>query len=505
MLNVYFFLGVVWMRIGFDNELYMTKQKEHILERISRFDGKLYLEFGGKLFDDYHAARVLPGFVPDAKIRLLRSMADQAEIVFCISADNIEKNKIRADLGISYDQDLLRQIDMVRGMGIEVNSVVITRYTGQSAADQFKNKLDALGIRNYIHRPIKGYPSDVDHIVSEDGYGANPYIETTKPLVVVTAPGPGSGKLATCLSQIYHEHQRGLLAGYGKYETFPIWNLSLKHPVNLAYEAATADLQDVNMIDPFHLEAYGITTTNYNRDVEAFPLVRTILARITGNDQFYRSPTDMGVNMAGYAIVDDEACREASCQEVIRRYYKGLTDLKMGREQQETVDKLVTIMQQLNIKTSDRAVVQPALDKQERVNASVAAIQLADGRIIVGKESPLLSACSAAVLNAIKVLADIPKATLLMSPAVLEPIIDLKTNLLNSHSSAIKLDDCLTALYISAVTDDTAARAVAQLPNLRGCEIHSTQILYSGDESILRKLRMNLTCEPAFPGRSIMY
>ena len=500
-----FLSGVVWMKIGFDSELYMTKQKEHILERISRFDGKLYLEFGGKLFDDYHAARVLPGFVPDAKIRLLRSMADQAELVFCISADNIEKNKIRADLGLSYDQDLLRQIDMVRGMGIHVNSVVITRYTGQAAADQFKQKLDALGIVNYIHRPIKGYPADVDHIVSEEGYGANPYIETTKPLVVVTAPGPGSGKLATCLSQIYHEHKRGMAAGYGKYETFPVWNLSLKHPVNLAYEAATADLQDVNMIDPFHLEAYGVTTVNYNRDVEAFPLVRTILARITGNDQFYRSPTDMGVNMAGYAIVDDDVCREASCQEVIRRYYKGLTDLKMGREQQATVDKLITIMQQLGLKESDRPVVQAALDKSERVNTAAAAIQLSDGRIITGKASPLLSACSAAVLNAIKVLANIPKAALLMSPAVLEPIIDLKTNLLDSRSSAIKLDDCLTALYICAATDDTVARAVAQLPNLRGCEIHSTEILHSGDESILRKLRMNLTCEPIFPGRSILY
>ena len=505
MLNVYFLSGVVWVNIGFDNELYMTKQKEHILERISRFDGKLYLEFGGKLFDDYHAARVLPGFQPDAKIRLLCSMADQAEIVFCISADNIEKNKIRADLGLSYDQDLLRQIDMVRGMGLEVNSVVITRYTGQAAADQFKCKLDALSIRNYIHRPIKGYPSDVDHIVSEEGYGANPYIETTKPLVVVTAPGPGSGKLATCLSQIYHDQKRGVVAGYGKYETFPVWNLSLKHPVNLAYEAATADLQDVNMIDPFHLEAYGITTVNYNRDVEAFPLVRTILARITGNDQFYRSPTDMGVNMAGYAIVDDAVCREASCQEVIRRYYKGLTDLKTGREQQATVDKLVTIMQQLGLKETDREVVRPALDKSARVGAPAAAIRLPDGRIITGKASPLLSACSAAVLNAVKVLADIPKAALLMSPAVLEPIIDLKTNLLDSRSSAIKLDDCLTALYICAATDETAAAAVAQLPNLRGCEIHSTEILHSGDESILRKLRMNLTCEPIFPGRSILY
>lgn len=493
------------MKIGFDNELYMKKQKEHILERISQFNGKLYLEFGGKLFDDYHAARVLPGFAPDAKIRLLRSMADQSEIVFCINADNIEKNKIRADLGLSYDQDLLRQIDIVRTMGISVNSVVITRYNGQPAADQFKQKLDALNIRYYIHRPIEGYPADVDHIVSDQGYGANPYIETTKPLVVVTAPGGGSGKLATCLSQVYHEFKRGTLAGYGKYETFPVWNLPLKHPVNLAYEAATADLQDVNMIDPFHLEAYGITTVNYNRDVEAFPIVRTILSRITGNDKVYCSPTDMGVNMAGYAIVDDEVCREASRQEILRRYYKAMSEMRMGREKAATVEKLKMIMQQLNLKCTDRAVVQPALDKSQRCCAPAAAIQLPDGRIIAGKSTSLLSACSGAVLNAIKVLADIPKSTLLISPEVLKPVIDLKTNLLSSRSSVLKLDDTLTALYICAASDKTAAEAVAQLPKLRGCDIHSTQILHSGDESILRKMRMNLTCEPVFPSKSILY
>ncbi len=493
------------MKLGFDNDLYMQKQKEHILERISRFDGKLYLEFGGKLFDDYHAARVLPGFQPDAKIRLLRSMSEHAEIVFCISADNIEKNKIRADLGISYDQDLLRQIQIVQGMGILVNSVVITRYTGQTAADLFAKKLTALGIRHYIHRPIKGYPADVDYIVSESGYGANPYIETTKPLVVVTAPGPGSGKLATCLSQVYHEQLRGKVAGYGKYETFPIWNLPLKHPVNLAYEAATADLQDVNMIDPFHLEAYGVTTVNYNRDVEAFPIVRTILSRITGDDECYRSPTDMGVNMAGYAIVDDEACREASHQEIIRRYYQGLTDLRMGREHEETVEKLKMIMQQCGLKMTDRAVVQPALDKSARTDAPAVAIELPDGRIITGKSTQLLSACSGAVLNAVKVLADIPKSTLLMSRSVLEPLTDLKKNLLSSHSSVLKLDDALTALYICAATDETAARAVAELPKLRGCELHSTQILHSGDESILRKMRMHVTCEPVFPEKSIDY
>ncbi len=493
------------MKIGFDNDLYMQKQKEHILERISRFDGKLYLEFGGKLFDDYHAARVLPGFQPDAKIRLLRSMSEHAEIVFCISADNIEKNKIRADLGISYDQDLLRQIQIVQGMGILVNSVVITRYTGQTAADLFTMKLDALGIRHYTHRPIKGYPADVDYIVSEAGYGANPYIETTKPLVVVTAPGPGSGKLATCLSQVYHEQLRGKVAGYGKYETFPIWNLPLKHPVNLAYEAATADLQDVNMIDPFHLEAYGVTTVNYNRDVEAFPIVRTILSRITGDDECYRSPTDMGVNMAGYAIVDDEVCREASHQEIIRRYYQGLTDLRMGREHEETVEKLKMIMQQCGLKLTDRAVVQAALDKSARADAPAVAIQLPDGRLITGKATGLLSACSGAVLNAVKVLADIPKSTLLMSRSVLEPLTDLKKNLLSSHSSVLKLDDALTALYICAASDETAARAVDELPKLRGCELHSTQILHSGDESILRKMRMHVTCEPVFPEKSIDY
>ena len=492
------------MEKGFDNDLYMQKQREHILERIARWGGKLYLEFGGKLFDDYHAARVLPGFEPDAKIRLLRSMGDQAEIVFCISAGNIEKNKIRADLGISYDLDLLRQINIVRGMGIAVNSVVITRYTGQSAADQFIRKLDARGIRHYIHRPIEGYPSDVDHIVSDEGYGANPYIETTKPLVVVTAPGPGSGKLATCLSQVYHEYRQGRVAGYGKYETFPIWNLPLKHPVNLAYEAATADLQDVNMIDPFHLEEYGVTTVNYNRDVEAFPIVHTILSRITGDDKFYCSPTDMGVNMAGYAIVNDEICRQASCQEIIRRYYKGLVELRTGREKPETVEKLKMIMQQLGLKQGDRAVVLPALEKSNRSGAPAAAIQLPDGRIITGKATPLLSACSGAVLNAIKVLADIPKSTLLMSPAVLEPVIDLKTNLLSSSSSALKLDDALTALYICAASDETAARAVAQLPRLRGCDLHSTQMLHSGDESILRKLHMNVTSEPVFPDKNLL-
>ncbi|MBQ9964566.1 MAG: DUF1846 domain-containing protein [Clostridia bacterium] len=494
------------MKLGFDNALYMERQKAHIAERISRWGGKLYLEFGGKLFDDYHAARVLPGFEPDAKIRLLCEMREQVEVIFCISAGNIEKTKVRADLGISYEMDLLRQMDLLTGMGIAVNSVVITQYAGQSAADSFMHKLEARGITYYIHRPIQGYPSDVDHIVSDEGYGANPYVVTTKPLVVVTAPGPGSGKLATCLSQVYHEYRRGVMAGYGKYETFPIWNLPLKHPVNLAYEAATADLQDVNMIDPFHLEAYGVTTVNYNRDVEAFPIVRTILTRITGNDKFYCSPTDMGVNMAGYAIVDDEVCQEASHQEIIRRYYKGLCDLKQGRERAETVEKLKMIMQSQQLRPEDRPVVQPALNKQAACGGvPAAAIRLPDGRIITGKATRLMSACSGAVLNAIKVMADIPKSVLLMSPQVLEPVLKLKLELLKSRSSVLKADDVLTALYICAASDETAAKAVAKLPLLRGCELHSTQLLHSGDESTLRKMGLNITCEPNFPDKSLFF
>jgi len=493
------------MNIGFDNKLYMEKQKEHILERINRFRGKLYLEFGGKLFDDFHASRVLPGFEPDAKIRLLRDLRDQLEIVFCISAGNIEKSKIRADLGISYDLDLLRQIDDITAMGLSVNSVVITQYTGQPAADLFAHKLAARGMRYYIHRPIAGYPADVDHIISEEGYGSNSYIETTKPLVVVTAPGPGSGKLATCLSQVYHEFHRGVMAGYGKYETFPIWNLPLKHPVNLAYEAATADLQDVNMIDPFHLEAYGKTTVNYNRDVEAFPIVHTILSRITGDDECYRSPTDMGVNMAGYAIVDDEVCRQASRQEIIRRYCTGLADLRQGKERPETVEKLKLIMQQLNLHVEDRAVVLPARGKRDASSAPAAAIGLPDGRVVTGKATALMSACSGAMLNSIKAMAGIPKKTLLISPQILEPLLHLKIDLLKSRSSVLKADDVLAALYICAATDETAARAVEQLPKLNGCEVHSTQLLYAGDKDTLRRMGLHLTCDPEFPDKSLYF
>lgn len=495
------------VRKGFDNHLYMEKQWANILGRIDRFDGKLYLEFGGKLFDDFHASRVLPGFAPDAKIRMLQTMREQVEIIFCISAENIEKSKIRADLGISYDQDLLRQIDLVKGMNIQVNSVVITRYSGQVAADQLCKKLEASDIRCYIHRNIPGYPNDLDYIVSEKGFGSNPYVETTKPLVVVTAPGPGSGKLATCLSQVYHEHERGRKAGYGKYETFPIWNLPQKHPVNLAYEAATADLQDFNMIDPFHLEHYGVSTVNYNRDVKAFPIVQRILSRITGDATFYCSPTDMGVNMAGYAIFDDEACREASCQEIIRRYFRAACDHKQGKEPLGTVEKIRDIMQELCIKEEDRPVVTPARRKSAACgNVPAAAIEMPDGRIITGKATELMSACSGALLNSIKVMADIPKSTLLMSPDVLEPLLSLKNDLLGGSSSGysvLKANDVLSALYICAVTDPVARRAVEQLPRLRGCELHSTHILSASDENVLRKMQLNITSDPMFASKKL--
>ena len=493
------------MKQGFDNALYVQKQTEHIKQRIAQWGGKLYLEFGGKLFDDYHAARVLPGFDANGKIRLLYELREQAEIIFAVSAGDIEKTKVRADLGISYDMEVLRLIDDITKMGIGVNSVVITQYTGQPAADAFAKKLTERGVKNYIHRPIKGYPTDVDYICSDEGYGANPYIATTKPLVVVTAPGPGSGKLATCLSQVYHELRHGHTAGYAKFETFPIWNLPLKHPVNLAYEAATADLDDVNMIDPFHLEAYGETTVNYNRDVEAFPIVKNILSRIIGEDNVYKSPTDMGVNMAGYAICDDEAVREAADQEIIRRYYKALCDAKQGKGSQDSVDKIKRIMQELGLKRSDRAVVAPALQKLEEAGVSAAAIQLPDGQIVTGKASNLMSACSSCVLNAIKRLAGIDDDLMLISPIILEPILKLKINILGSRSSVLKVDDVLAALSITAATNTMTAKAMAQLPKLRDCEMHSTCMLHSGDEGTLRKMGLRLTCEAEYPSKDLFF
>ncbi len=493
------------MEQGFDNGLYIRRQKEQIERRIAQWGGKLYLEFGGKLFDDYHAARVLPGFDANGKIRLLYEMRDQAEIIFTVSASDIQKTKMRADLGISYDMEVLRLIDDITHMGIRVNSVVITQYTGQAAADAFAAKLTNRGVKNYIHRPIRGYPADIAYICSDEGYGANPYIETECPLVVVTAPGPGSGKLATCLSQVYHEMRQGRVAGYAKFETFPVWNLPLKHPVNLAYEAATADLADVNMIDPFHLDAYGETTVNYNRDVEAFPIVHNILSRITGEENVYKSPTDMGVNMAGFGITDDEAVRAAAAQEIIRRYYKALCDARQGRGTQDAVEKISRIMQQLSLSPQDRAVTGPALSKSEAAGVAAAAIQLPDGRIVTGRASNLMSACSSCVLNAIKAIAGIDDTLTLISPIILEPILKLKIDILGSRSSVLKVDDMLAALSITAATNTLTARAMTALPKLRDCEMHSTCMLYSGDEGTLRKMGLRLTCEPAYPSKDLFF
>ncbi len=493
------------MKIGFDNGLYMEQQRQHIEKRIERVNGKLYLEFGGKLFDDYHAARVLPGFDVNGKIRLLQQLKDKVEIIFCVGADDIEKTKIRADLGITYDMDLLRLIDDITAWDIAVNSVVITKYTGQPAADGFLAKLSARGMRHYVHRPIPGYPLDTGHIVSDAGYGANSYIETTKPLVVVTAPGPGSGKLATCLSQVYHEYRRGVKAGYAKFETFPIWNLPLKHPVNLAYEAATADLQDVNMIDPFHLEAYGVSTVNYNRDIEAFPIVKTIMDRIMGQENFYRSPTDMGVNMAGYAITDDEVVREASKQEIISRYYKTLCEQRQGKEPASTVEKIKVIMSQLDIAPEDRPTVLPAAQKSLSSGQPAVALSIEGYPVITGRASDLMSASSAAVLNAIKMLSGIDDRITLISPVILEPILRLKIESLGSRASYLKLDDVLLALAISAATNPTAALALEAVPKLRGADLHSTQMLRTGDSSTLLKLGIRFTSEPLYPGSDMYF
>lgn len=493
------------MDIGFNNSLYIEKQTENILARIETFGGKLYLEFGGKLFDDYHAARVLPGFDVNGKIGLLHKLRDKTEIIFCVSAGDIEKTKIRADLGISYDMEVLRLIDDIHSMDISVNSVIITQYTGQRAADAFAKKLTTRGVKNYIHRPIDGYPMAVDYICSDEGYGSNPYVETTKPLVVLTAPGPGSGKLATALSQIYHESRRGIVAGYAKFETFPVWNLALKHPVNLAYEAATADLNDVNMIDPFHLEAYGETTVNYNRDVEAFPIVQNILGRITGDKNFYRSPTDMGVNMAGYAIFDDEIVRKAATEEIFRRYYMAACEVKQGKASEDGLHKIQNILQQLDVRPQSRVVVAPALKKQCAANQPAAALELLDGRIITGKASGLMSASSATVLNSLKALAGIPDETLLIRKEALEPILKLKIEYLGSRSSVLKVDDVLAGLAVSAATEPNAAKAMAALPQLRDCDMHSSQMLHSGDEGTLRKLGVRLTTEPVYPGKDLYF
>ena len=484
-------------RIGFDNDKYIELQSERIRRRIAEFGGKLYLEFGGKLFDDYQASRVRPGFAPDSKMRMLRSFGSQVEIIIVINANDIEKNKRRGDLGISYDDDVLRLTDAFHGAGLYVGSVVITQYAGQPGADRFRRKLSSLGIRCYRHYPIAGYPSDVKNIVCEDGYGRNDYIETTRPLVVVTAPGPGSGKMATCLSQLYHDYHRGIASGYAKFETFPVWNLPLKHPVNLAYEAATADLNDVNMIDPYHLEAYGQTTVNYNRDVEIFPVLNATFEMIQGNSP-YKSPTDMGVNMAGFCIVDDEACCEASKLEILRRYYDAQVALKKGGGDTDVVRKLELIMKQAGITSEINPAIGAALLKEKLTGAPAAAMTLPDGRVITGKTSSLLGASAALMLNALKALAGIDKEVDLISPTVIEPITKLKTQNLGHHNPRLHSDEMLVALCVSAVSDPNAALAQKQLEKLRGLNAHFSVIPSAVDEKIYKRLGVNVSCEPVY-------
>ena len=483
--------------IGFDNEQYLLTQSERIRNRINQFGGKLYLEFGGKLYDDYHASRVLPGFQPDSKLRMLLQMKDQVEMVIAINAGDIEKNKVRGDLGITYDRDVIRLIDIFRDLGLYVSSVVLTRYTDQSTVRAFQSRLESLGIKVYHHYDIAGYPSDTAHIVSDAGFGKNDFIETTRELVVVTAPGPGSGKLATCLSQLYHEHERGVQAGYAKFETFPIWNLPLNHPVNLAYEAATADLNDVNMLDPFHLEAYGITTVNYNRDVEAFPVLVAIFEKILGECP-YKSPTDMGVNMVGNCITDDAAVRDASCQEIIRRYYDVLCDQKRGKVGSDVVRKLELLMKKVGITPEQRTVIAPALARAEETGLPAAAMELPDGRIVTGRTSDLLGASAALLLNALKALGGIRDELHLISPVVIDPIQHLKVDHLGNRNPRLHTDEILIALSISAATNPTAELAMEQLSMLRGCNVHSTVILSPADEKTFKRLGVNLTCEPKF-------
>lgn len=491
-------------RVGFDNEKYLEMQSKHILERINKFGGKLYLEFGGKLFDDFHASRVLPGFAPDSKIRMLTRLKDQAEIVIAINSADIEKNKIRGDLGITYDLDVLRLIDAFRGFGLYVGSVVLTRYTGQASADAFANKLQSLGVPVYKHYPIPGYPSNLKLIVSDEGYGKNDYIETNRKLVVVTAPGPGSGKMATCLSQLYHEHKRGVEAGYAKFETFPIWNLALKDSVNLAYEAATADLNDVNMIDPFHLEAYGETTVNYNRDVEIFPVVRACMERMLGSCP-YKSPTDMGVNMAGNCIFDVDAVREAANNEIIRRYYEALCKRSRGEGDDNEVMKIELLMEQAGTSIADRACIAAANARADETGAPAAALELPDGRIVTGKTTSLLGASSALLLNALKLLAGIPKEVRLIPQNVIEPVQELKVGSLGNHNPRLHTDEILIALCVSAVTDENAKKAMEQLKRLQHCEAHSSVMLSSVDINIFKKLGVNLTCEPKYQTKKLYH
>ncbi len=490
--------------VGFDNQKYLQTQSARIRERIDQFGGKLYLEFGGKLFDDYHASRVLPGFAPDSKIRMLLELKDSAEIVIPINASAIEQNKVRGDLGITYQEDVLRLIDAFRSEGLAVSGVVITQYAGQRGADAFRRHLDDLGIRVYLHYPIEGYPHNVSHIVSEEGFGKNDYIETSKPLVVVTAPGPGSGKMATCLSQLYHDYRRGVVAGYAKFETFPVWNLPLKHPINLAYEAATADLNDVNMIDPFHLAAYGVTTVNYNRDVEVFPVLQAIFEQIMGKSP-YQSPTDMGVNMIGSCIMDEEACCSASLQEIVRRYYKALCDRRKGMGTDETVFKLELLMKQAGITAGIRPVIAAAEAAEEETGLPAVAIELPDGQIVIGGTSELMGPSAAGLLNALKALSGIPRHYHVISRSALEPIQKLKIQRLGSRNPRLHSDEILIALAISASFNDMAIPAIEQLGTLKGCEAHSTVILSGPDADVYNRLGLRVTCTPKYQTKALYH
>ena len=492
-------------RQGFDNQKYLTMQSQHIQERIAQFGGKLYLEFGGKLFDDFHASRVLPGFEPDSKIRMLAQMKDKAEIVLVINAADIEKNKVRGDLGITYDSDVLRLIDAFRGMDLYVGSVVVTQYAGQQAADLFQKRLESLGVRVYRHYPIPGYPHNIAQIVSDEGFGKNEYVETTRPLVVITAPGPGSGKMATCLSQLYPEHKRGVTAGYAKFETFPIWNLPLKHPVNLAYEAATADLDDVNMIDPFHLQAYGETTVNYNRDVEVFPVLSAMFEKITGSCP-YKSPTDMGVNMAGNCIYDDEACQDAARQEIVRRYYDALCERRQGKDVDHAVYKLELLMQQAGVTTAERCVVAQANQLAEETCEPAMAIELPDGKMVTGKTSELMGCSAAALLNALKALSGVGgHGVHLSAQSAIEPIQTVKVKYLGSNNPRLHSDEVLIALASSANADHKAAQALGVLAQLKGCQAHCSVMLSPPDEMTYKKLGIQLTCEPQYQSNKLYH
>ncbi len=489
------------MRTGFDNEKYLQMQSEHIEERISQFGDKLYLEFGGKLFDDFHASRVLPGFEPDSKLRMLMKLSDRAEIVIVINAADIEKNKVRGDLGITYDVDVQRLIQEFESRGLYVGSVVLTHYAGQTRAADFKERLEKKNVKVYLHYTIEGYPANIPLIVSEDGFGKNEYIETTRPLVVITAPGPGSGKMATCLSQLYHDSKRGIKAGYAKYETFPIWNIPLKHPINLAYEAATADLNDINMIDPFHLEAYGETAVNYNRDIEIFPVLNAIFEGIYG-ENIYKSPTDMGVNMVGKCIVDDEACREASYMEIIRRYYTAMNGVVDGKVKENDVYKIELLMKQAKITTDDRKVTVAAKERAEKLGVPTAAIELSDGTIITSKTTDLLGASAALLLNALKYLGEVEHDMHLISPEAIEPIQELKTKYLGGKNPRLHTDEVLIALSISALHDANAKKALEQLPKLKGCQVHTSVMLSEVDIKTFKRLGVDLTSEPIKKGKS---